>query len=99
MTEVYAPTDFIPEEIMNKVRGARYIYNPAKDRNAHFYSSAVPRRDIEAGEELFDNHLGMFGIFWDEWGVEVESLRKQCNAELGDVQRHESHLLDEDEGE
>lgn len=92
VTEADAPTDSIPEELMDKVRGAKYIYNPANDRNVHFYSSAVPRRDIKAGEELFDNYLGMAGIFLDEWGEEVKGLRNQCNGGLGDVRRYELDL-------
>lgn len=81
VTEANAHTDSIPEEITDKLRGARYIYNPANERNVHFYSSAVPRRDIKTGEELFDNYLGMFGIFLNEWDAGVKGLRKQCSGE------------------
>ena len=98
VTEADAPTDSIPEEIMDKVRGARYIYNPANERKVHFFSSAVPRRDIETGEELFDNYLGMFGLALNEWGMEIKELRKQCSGALGDIRRYELNL-DETEGE
>jgi hypothetical protein len=82
VTEADAPTDSIPEEIMDKFYGPSYFYYPAYERNVHFYSGAVPRRDIVAGEERFDNYLGTRGRFLDAWAADVEGLRKQCSGKL-----------------
>jgi hypothetical protein len=70
-----------------------YAYNPASEREVHFYSSGVPRRDIAEGEELFDNYLAMTGLrkgFWATgevnlkehfWATDLVSLKEQCDGQ------------------
>ena len=60
-TESSANPWSLPVEILDKYFGKTAVYNPAKERQVSFYSSAIPLRDIQGGEELFDNYLGMTG--------------------------------------
>lgn len=89
VTEAAASVDVIPEELMEPIHGKRYIYNPANARKTHFYSSAIPRRDIAAGEELFDNYLGMTGTTLNNWAEDVKGLKMQCSGGLGTVSEYE----------
>lgn len=89
VTEAEASVDVIPEELIQQIRGKRYVYNPANARKTHFYSSAIPRRDIAEGEELFDNYLGMTGTALNNWAEDVKGLKGQCSGGLGTVLQHE----------
>ena len=60
-TEASADANNVPVEVTNPHLGNQVIYNPAKERQIRFYSSATPRRHILSGEELLDNYLGMTG--------------------------------------
>ena len=60
-TEASADANNVPVEVTNPHLGNQVIYNPAKERQIRFYSSATPRRQILSGEELLDNYLGMTG--------------------------------------
>jgi hypothetical protein len=93
VTEATASVDVVPEELTIKIRGKRYIYNPANARKVHFYSCAVPRRDIAGGEELFDNYLGMAGTALYGWAADVEGLKEQCSGGLGAVSKYERQTL------
>jgi hypothetical protein len=61
VTEISVDQWHVSEELINRYIGVEAIYNPAADRQVHYYSSAIPLRDIKRGEELFDNYLGMTG--------------------------------------
>ena len=61
ITEASADPMSIPEEVTDPYTGKQFVYNPAKERQVSFYSSATPHRDIKTGEELLDNYLGMTG--------------------------------------
>jgi hypothetical protein len=61
VTETSADPMSVSEEVTESYAGKQFIYNPAKERQVRFYSSASPRRDIKTGEELFDNYLGKIG--------------------------------------
>jgi hypothetical protein len=61
VTEASADPMSVPDEVTDPHLGKQVIYNPAKERQVRFYSSATPRRDIKIGVELFDNYLGMTG--------------------------------------
>ena len=61
VTEATADPMSIAKEVTDSYTGKQFIYNPAKERQVRFYSSASPRRDIKTGEELLDNYLGMNG--------------------------------------
>ena len=61
VTEASADPMSIPKEVTEPYTGLHVRYNPAKERQVHFYSSASPRRDIKTGEELLDNYLGKIG--------------------------------------
>ena len=61
VTEASADPMLIPKEVTDFYTGKQVVYNPAKERQVHFYASASPRRDIKTGEELLDNFLGMIG--------------------------------------
>ena len=61
VTEASADPMSIPEEVASSYKGRQFVYNPAKERQVRFYSSSTPHRDIEAGEELLGNYLGMTG--------------------------------------
>jgi hypothetical protein len=81
ITENTADHEVIPEELLRQYSGKENIYNPARDRQVHFYSSAIPLRDISQGEELFDNYLGMAGLTKTGWAEDVKGLQKQCKGE------------------
>ena len=78
VTEATADPKFVPNEITEPYAGKQYIYNPAKERQVHFYSSTSPRRDIKTGEELFDNYLGMKGPENSYWEYSVQTLKDHC---------------------
>eukprot|EP00536_Pseudo-nitzschia_multiseries_P001819 jgi/Psemu1/301002/fgenesh1_kg.23_\ len=61
LTEETADPSSIPEEVLSPITGRQFVYNPARERQVHFYSSSTPHRNILAGEELLDNYLGMTG--------------------------------------
>eukprot|EP00531_Pseudo-nitzschia_arenysensis_P006766 CAMPEP_0116154554 /NCGR_PEP_ID=MMETSP0329-20121206/21842_1 /TAXON_ID=697910 /ORGANISM="Pseudo-nitzschia arenysensis, Strain B593" /LENGTH=843 /DNA_ID=CAMNT_0003651541 /DNA_START=63 /DNA_END=2591 /DNA_ORIENTATION=- len=67
VTEASADPMSIAKEVTDSYAGGQFIYNPAKERQVRFYSSASPRRDIKKGEELFDNYLGMNGAEDEYW--------------------------------
>ena len=78
VTEATADPKSIPKEVTDSYAGKQYIYNPAKERQVHFYSSASPRRDIKIGEELLDNYLGMNGAEDAYWEYSVKTLKGHC---------------------
>lgn len=78
VTEASADPMSVPDEVTSPYLGIQVIYNPAKERQVRFYSSATPRRDIEIGEELLDNYLGMTGMEVKDWEENVLTLKKQC---------------------
>ena len=61
VTEASADPLSIAKEVTETYAGYQVRYNPAKERQVRFYSSASPRRDIKTGEELLDNFLGKIG--------------------------------------
>ena len=80
VTEANADPNKIPDEVSYRKVGPG-LYNPFAMRQVHFFSSAIPRRDIAKGEELFDNYLGMSGQGIDGWTEDVLSLRAQCRGD------------------
>lgn len=78
ITEATADPLLISKEITDSYMGEQYIYNPAKERQVRFYSSAVPRRDIKVGEELLNNYLGMTGAKESDWEEDVRALKGMC---------------------
>ena len=54
VTEASADPLSISKEVTESYTGKPYVYNPAKERQVRFYSSASPRRDIKIGEELLN---------------------------------------------
>ena len=88
-SEDNADADVIPKEILEWYLGKDVVYNPAAERQAHFYSSAYPLRDFAQGEELFDNYLGMTGNYKLGWSQDVKGLKIQCNGGLGSVSEWE----------
>lgn len=97
ITEATVQLDEIPQTLLNRYFGREYIYNPFVDRQVHFYSSAIPRKDIAKGEELFDNYLGMVGKSVEGWAEDVAGLKRQCAGGIGIVKEwdleHESISL------
>jgi hypothetical protein len=79
----------MPEELILQYSGKENIYNPAAERQVHFYSSATPRRDISQGEELFDNYLGMTGLLALGWEEDVNGLKAQCSGKVGTIKEYE----------
>lgn len=55
VNEANGDPDNVAKEVYDTYFGEDLIYNPAAERQVHFYSSAIPLRDIKKGEELFDN--------------------------------------------
>jgi hypothetical protein len=80
ITESSAHLEYAPEEV-HPYTTRPYAYNPASEREVHFYSCGVPRRDIAKGEELFDNYLAMSGIREGHWAEGVSTLKSQCAGE------------------
>jgi hypothetical protein len=90
ITEATADPETIPEEVLRQYIGKENIYNPAAERQVHFYSSATPRRDISQGEELFDNYLGMTGFLRSGWEEDVKGLKSQCSGGVGTITEYEN---------
>lgn len=78
VTEASADPMSIAKELADAYAGGQFIYNPAKERQVRFYSSASPRRDIKKGEELLGNYLGMNGAENEYWENSVRTLRGHC---------------------
>ena len=90
VTGAAASEDVVPEELMQKIRGKQYVYNPANARKTHFYSSTIPRRDIAEGEELFDNYLAMSGTRLPGWAEDAKGLKEQCSGGWGEISKYEN---------
>jgi hypothetical protein len=86
----------LPEEILRQYSGKENIYNPAAERQTHFYSCATPLRDIAAGEELSDNYLGMTGRTSQGWAEDVIGLKKQCRGGFGSIKEYETGEANEE---
>jgi hypothetical protein len=78
LTEASADPMLIAKEVIESYAGKQFVYNPAKERQVHFYSSASPRGDIKAGEELLDNFLGMIGAQDSDWEEDVLEIKGYC---------------------
>lgn len=90
LTEANTDPSKIPPELRRMFMGGDLIYNPAAERQVHFYSSAVPLRDIQKGEEIFDNYLGMSGLRIQGWEDDVLTLRAQCEGiGIGQISQYE----------
>jgi hypothetical protein len=90
VSEATADPTVVADEILEKYTGSDTIYNPALDRQVHYYSSAVSLRDISADEELFDNYVAMSGKSLTYWKESISDLRAQCEGEgIGRVKAHE----------
>jgi hypothetical protein len=90
ITEANADPLEVPSELRDLYMGNDLVYNPAAERQVHFYSSAIPLRDISAGEELFDNYLGMSGLRPQGWEDDIVTLRQQCQGlGLGQISQYE----------
>ena len=77
VTEETASKDALAAEL---VVGRDDIYNPAKERQTHFYSRAIPLRDIPQGEELLENFLGRSGDYLGGWRARVTRLEEDCSG-------------------
>jgi hypothetical protein len=80
VSEASADPETVSEEILDLYRGIDVIFNPAKERQVHYYSSAIPLRDIKKGEELFDNYVGMSGRTAPYWKETILGLTEQCEG-------------------
>jgi hypothetical protein len=79
------------EEMSKYYHGNHTVYNPAAERQVHFYSSAFPLRDIKKGEELFDNYVAMSGRSSIYWKESVTDLKAQCLGEgIGLVREYDA---------
>ncbi|KAG7354551.1 SET methyltransferase domain containing protein [Nitzschia inconspicua] len=76
----------IPEDLITKLT---VPYNPSADRDVVRHSTnCVAARDIQKGEELYDNYMNFGG---DEYFEEmVLSLRDECSGTLGLVEQYQS---------
>lgn len=81
ISEGTADPETVAQEILEKYSGEHTTYNPAADRQIHYYSSATPIRDISANEELFDNYIAMSGKLPDNWRENIADLKAQCQGE------------------
>ena len=91
VTEESADPKSIHPEVLNRYFGKDRIYNPFGERQPHFFSSALPVRPIKAGDELFDNYLGMSGNDAKGWKEDVIGLREQCaGVGVGSVKDYET---------
>lgn len=90
VTEETADPNVMPEELLSKYFDPSVIYNPALDRQVHYYSGGYPIRDIAKGEEILDNYLGMVGLEMEGWHEDIYSLREQCRGAMGEVSQLES---------
>lgn len=96
ISESAADPDVIHDEVLAYYEGTHTVYNPAADRQVHFYSSASPLRDINAGEELFDNYIAMSGRGTTYWRESVTELKSQCQGEdVGLVREYDTWVEEE----
>jgi hypothetical protein len=83
--------DVIHPEILEHYYRLHRVYNPAADRQSHFYSSSFPLRDVKADEELFDNYVAMSGRSLAYWNESISELKAQCNGEdVGIIREYET---------
>ena len=94
-----ADPERIPDEVIYSSRGKQDAYNPFTERQPHFYSTAVPRRTVSKGEELFDNYLGMTGLILQGWAEDVKGLKDQCSGrDVGQITKYLMERNKTDEG-
>jgi hypothetical protein len=92
ISEATADPAVVASEIYDSYFGRDRIYNPAAERQTHFYSTATPLRDIQEGEELFDTYIAMAGVSEQFWRESVNTLKGICNGEAGRTVIYDRHL-------
>lgn len=91
VTELTANDEIVPEEILWHQRRLGDEYNPAAERHPETMIHAVPLRDLQAGEELFINYLGVAGGVWASY---IPELLRQCEGGIGEVLEYEGNEHD-----
>ena len=61
VSEVEAAPGCSPEVMDLRLRGKEHIYNPASERQIHFWTSVLPRERISHEEEFLDRSVGIAG--------------------------------------
>jgi hypothetical protein len=80
VSEATADPEVVASEIYESYFGRDRVYNPAKERQVHFYSTATPLRDIKKGEEVLDSYIPMAGVSNDFWRESVTTLKNLCQG-------------------
>lgn len=81
----------IAPEVHGLYFGLDRIYNPAAERQVHFYSTAIPLRDISKGEELLDTYIPMAGVSQKFWRESVTTLKSICTGAAGRTATYDRH--------
>ena len=92
VTEETADPDQIPDEILNEYFGEEIVYNPAAERQPHFYPMAQPLRNVAKDEEIFMSYLALGGHEVEGWGEDVYHLREICTGVPGHVVEREREV-------
>ena len=89
VTELTIDTNSEPDEFYSDEND---VYNPFSDRHypAWECSGFVALRDIEAGEELFDNYLVFGGAKPEDWKQNAKELQSICSGGLGRIATYEA---------
>jgi len=68
------------------------VYNPFLERHFPQYECGKFRalRDIEAGEEIYDNYLTFGGDDLEEWEENLRDLKTVCSGGTGKIYNYEA---------
>jgi hypothetical protein len=84
--DAYNRPDLIVEHF---ARTPQFRYNPAADREPHFYGLGNPIRAIAQGEEILLNYLALCTLSEESWSNDVQDLSAMCSgAEAGDIVKY-----------
>lgn len=89
VTEVSLTTGTPPNDLYDD---ENEVFDPFSERHypAWGCSDFVALRDIEAGEELFDNYLVFGGSKTEDWLDNLQELQSVCSGGIGLVSSYEA---------
>jgi len=78
-----------PSKLHGKIK--KVAFNPFHDRHFPLWdcTSLFAQRDIQVGEELFDNYITYGGEQLEEWELNLAELKAMCSKGIGKVVQYE----------
>jgi hypothetical protein len=79
VSEADADPDSVADEVLRQYEDEEFVYNPAVERQSHFYAAGSPLRPVTQGEEILLNYLALEGRYEWAWKSAVIDLQGMCS--------------------